>query len=215
MYYLKVYTGLLQTIHDDCNIIALCNAMAVAACSWQSHLEISFMLFQGLTSFAFYGTIARVWRSTQEAEEAPLLRVQVVNAARGFKSLLLRQLMRVSNLNSHCLDCRYLGLVFRCYCNAFMHSIAWTCPVHSGLKTQKSQPKNLNPRLLNPQSKFGITSFAFRNITPQILLAFCKQASHADALCYRKPYTHQRIGALMMLVPFRLSIICVHCPHSC
>ena len=30
------------------------------------------------------------WRSTQVAEEAPLLRVYVVRAARGFKSLLLR-----------------------------------------------------------------------------------------------------------------------------
>ena len=38
----------------------------------------------------FNNTFYGIWRNTQEAEEAPLLRVQVGQPARGFKSLFLR-----------------------------------------------------------------------------------------------------------------------------
>ena len=51
-----------------------------------------------------------LWRSTQEVEEAPLLRAQVGKPARGFKSLLLRQNSR-SNFSSGCYFFRSSGQV--------------------------------------------------------------------------------------------------------
>ena len=85
------------------------------------------------------------WRNTQEAEEAPLLRVQVGQPARGFESLFLRQAKTADRLSG------FLFALLReenngIYC---VSSIINILPIECWRKNKKTSKKALTQRKTN------------------------------------------------------------------